>query len=135
MAEFIFTSKLFSGFMRFAYDDQGVLQKFENNASIDTKQLLFLQRNFPFAIQDLERIKGKSGKIEENVDITFDNFWNRYGYKKGKVNTQVAWNKLSDAAKWKAIIYIPKYIYECKTAGHEMLYPERYLKYRRFDDE
>jgi hypothetical protein len=133
--EYIFTSSQIEGFMLFGYDDQGVLMKFENNATLSDKQLLFLKDNFPFAQCDLPRIKGKYGKIEEHVDLTFDNFWNKYNYKRGKVKTQEQWGKLSDEAKFKAISYIPKYIYESKLKGHDILYPERYLKYRRFDDE
>jgi hypothetical protein len=121
--------------MLFAYDDEGVLINFENHATLSTKQLLFLKENFPFAWQDLSRLNGKHAKIEEHVDITFENFWETYNYKRGKIKAKEVWNKLSDDAKFKAISYIHKYKYEMKLKGYDMLYPERYLSRRRFDDE
>jgi hypothetical protein len=135
MAAFIFTSPLFKGFMHFEYDEEDVLIKFENNATIDLVQLKYLQGHFPFVLQDLDKIKGAHGKFEEHVDITFDTFWNNYDYKRGKVSAQSQWNKLSDEAKHKAIQYIPKYKFSMKTKGQELLYAERYIKFRRFDDE
>jgi len=135
MAEFVVTSTKFSGFMRFAYDSENVLQRFENNATLNMEQLKYVRENFPFALSDLARLKGPNGKIEEDVDITFDSFWKKYNYKVGKVKAQEAWRKLDDGSKFRAVCYIPKYIYDTKLKGHERLYPERYLKYRRFEDE
>jgi len=135
MAEYIFSSKLFSGYMRFEYDDDGVISSFENNASLSVEQEAFLHENFPFKHSSLAHIKGKSGNIEEIIDTSFVSFWEKYDNKKGKLQAEAAWKKLDDASKALAISKAKKYRYECKCNGIAMLYPERYLKHRRFDDE
>lgn len=135
MTEYIFTSKLFTGHMKFVYDIEGVICRFENNAVLSDVQSRFLTEHFPFVMTDLPRIVGKSGKIEESTDITFDTFWEQYGYKKGKQQAKIQWQKLNDGSKAKAIAKIKKYKYDCKTHSRDMVYAERYLKHRRFDDE
>lgn len=135
MADYLFTSKRISGNMKFSYDDQGVIVKFENNAILDDKQLLFLTRNFPFAESDLNKIVGEQGRIDEITDTSFQSFWDKYGYKKGRLKAEAAWKKLNEGSKAKAILSIPRYKHDCKTHSRDMVYPERYLKDRRFDDE
>jgi len=132
--EYIFTSTTFTGFMRFAYDNNGMIKMFENNARISPVQRDFLCRNFPFIEANLKNIKGTHGVIEQHIDLSFDTFWKKYGHKKGKIKAAEQWNKLSDEARFQAIVYIPKYTYSCKLEGIAMLYPERYIKYRRWED-
>ena len=135
MADYLFTSKRVSGFMKFSYDNQGVIIKFENNAILDDEQLHFLTRNFPFAEADLQKLVGKNGRIDEITDTSFQTFWNNYNYKKDRIKAEAAWKKLSEGEKAQAILGIPRYKYDCKLRNKELVYPERYLKWRRFDDE
>ena len=134
MREFIYTSRHFVGFMKFAYDAEGVLVKFENNAVLSTEQLVYLSSAFPFAQADLLKITSK-GKLEDCTDLTFDRFWNEYGCKKDRVSAEKHWRKMPDDEKAKAIAAIKRYQYDCKNHNRDMIYAVRYLKNMRYMDE
>ena len=134
MREFIYTSRHFVGYMKFGYDAEGVLIKFENNAVLSTQQLLFLSRAFPFAQSDLVKITSK-GKLEECTDLTFERFWLEYGYKKDKDQAEKYWRKMPDDEKAKAISAIKRYKHDCKMHNRDIIYAVRYLRNMRYMDE
>lgn len=133
MKEFVLTSKKFEGTLHFKYENE-VLVSFENNAKLDDVQLEFFVRNFPFKSGYLELIKG-TGQITEITDLSFNTFWTRYGYKVDKVNAEKYWKKMSDPDKVLALAGIVKYKNNCNATGIGMVYPERYLKNKRWLDE
>lgn len=135
MADYLFTSPRMGGFMKFGYSDEGVIVSFENSAVLDGTQMQYLKANFPWTISDLAKIRGREGKIEEITDTTFDTFWEKYGHKKGKVKAEMYWKKLDEGSKAKAIQSVARYKYDCKLHNREMVYPERFIKDRRFEDE
>ncbi|AGC39502.1 hypothetical protein JSO53_04140 [Riemerella anatipestifer] len=62
------------------------------------------------------------------TDLSFEFFWNLYGYKKGKIaTTQKAWNALSDADKIEVLLYIPKFKETKKIDKTAMPYPSTFL--------
>lgn len=126
-----------TGFIKAGFDEHGALVKFENSAILTEQQWLHLYNpdNFPLIEQKFTALAGKRGKIEEVSELTFDRFWEEYGCKKGKIQAQKEWNKLSDDEKAKAIGRIKAFKFDCKAHNREQVYPERYLKHRRFDDE
>ncbi|MFK5950171.1 MAG: hypothetical protein QM500_15510 [Methylococcales bacterium] len=134
MKEFIFTSNQFIGYMKFGYDSEGVLAKFENNAILETQHQVYLSKNFPFAQSDLLKIVGK-GKLEDCTDLTFDRFWKEYGYKKDRDQAEKHWRKMSDEEKAKAISSIKRYKHDCRMHNRDIIYAVRYLKNRRYMDE
>ncbi len=134
MQEFILTSKKFNGYMRFGYNS-GVLQLFENHAQLDERQLDFFEHNLPFRLENLEKIKGTTGIIHENTDLTFETFWNKYEYKVDRISAEEHWKKMSDEEKLKAISGIARYKYRCKIKNIATIYPVRYLRKKRWEDE
>lgn len=135
MRQYLFQSPLFSGQITLGYNENGILIKFINEAELSEMQLNYFTSHFPFRIDNLDFIKGKSGIITEITDISFEHFWNEYGYKKGKLKAEINYKKLTDGEKLKAIMGIRKYRIYCKLKGIDMVYPERYIKDRRYDDE
>lgn len=71
--------------------------------------------------------------VEIAEDLSFEAFWKRYDYKQGKVKAAQEWNKINDATKAAALVGISKYKKSIPN-GVALLYPERYLKYRRWED-
>lgn len=64
---------------------------------------------------------------------TFEDYWNTYNKKVGKVAATKIWNKMSQADKEACMAAIPAY-----RASRERQYmkdPERYLKHRTWEDE
>jgi len=80
-------------------------------------------------------VDSKSIKVER-MTITFEIFWNKYDYKKDKENALKQWNKLKQEDQLSAYKGIDKYKRTCGGFGQPaMVYPERYLKYKRWEDE
>jgi hypothetical protein len=134
MQEFIFTSSLFSGSMRFGYVN-GILEQYENNATLNEEQLDHLTRHFPMLLSDLDTLKGKSGTVKEITNLSFDAFWSKYDYKVDKQQAETFWNKMTKPDKLSALAGIKRYNYRCKLKNIAMIYPVRYLRNRRWEDE
>lgn len=71
------------------------------------------------------------------LDVKFDVFWEAYGKKVGRQNAAAQWQKLGMNDRAKAIRSIPRYFRYCQLQNppRQIVDPERYLKYRRFDDD
>jgi hypothetical protein len=134
MKEYLFTSQTFAGYLKFVYDSEGVLVKFENNATLNDTQLFYLSKNFPFAESDLAVVLDK-GKIQEVTDLTFERFWNEYGLKKDRIQAEDYWRKMPENEKAKAISGIKRYRFDCKANNRQMIYAVRYLRNKRYMDE
>ena len=74
--------------------------------------------------------------MEVPKDLRFEVFWNAYAYKVGKIpGTQKAWQKLTDAEKIEALIYIPKLREQKRIDNTAMPYPSSYLNGRYWQAE
>lgn len=75
-------------------------------------------------------------QLEESTDktapITFDSFWDIYGYKKEKKACVALWNKLSEDEKSEAYWYVPEY--KASTDKKYILKPYNYLYRRKWED-
>ena len=135
MAEYIFTSKLFKGQILFGFDEQDTLVKFINEAELTDEQIKYLTHNFPFTLSDLHKILGKSGKIEELIDVTFENFWERYDKKVNKKRCEQLWFKLTEADRQVCLSKIQRYKNYCKMNNRITKDPDTYLRNRSWEDE
>jgi hypothetical protein len=76
----------------------------------------------------------KVQKIEE--DLSFERFWNDYGYKVGKKERcQMLWRILSDADKSSCLKAIKKYNRWLLDKNIDRVYPETFLSQRRWENE
>lgn len=133
MKEYIFYSPKMSGEILFKYDNEdGAIRKFEIIGELSTAQFKFLIANFPFTEQALINLtsgKNNQCKIKEvEPDLSFERFWDVYGYKKGKRKmAENSWSKKSKAEKVMIIEHIPKYKKQCGIDRVDMAYPSTYL--------
>ena len=67
-------------------------------------------------------------------DPLFESFWNKYGKKQGKKNAIAQWGKLTKAEQILCEKNCSVYVKRCPEAKFR-LDPERYIKYKRFNDE
>jgi NDP-sugar pyrophosphorylase family protein len=134
MREYIFTSPEFTGFMKFGYDAEGVLIKYENQAILSTEQQVYLSMAFPLTQDVLPKIVNK-GKLLDCTDLSFERFWEEYGYKKSKAEAERYWRKMPENEKLKAVSGIKRYMYDCKKHNRDVLYAVRYLRNMRYMDE
>ena len=73
-----------------------------------------------------------SGNADE---LSFDNFWEAYNYKKGKKNALSAWNRLSKKDRQAALDGITPYMNDCKVCDRSVRHPATYLNGRTWEDE
>jgi hypothetical protein len=135
MREFAVTSKKFTGCITFGYDENGQLVKFLFDAIMDDAYVDFVRRNIPWTVDAVARYKSKTSTVTEITDISFERFWRDYDYKKGKDAAIKEWNKLKQGEQVKAIVRIPAYKFDINARNVAPVYPERYLKHKRFNDE
>jgi len=131
----IFESTTFEGSVIFKYDSDNILILFENKAKLNAAQHSFLYKNFPYT---MELFKAFSAKLTQEAkisvihdEITFDKFWEEYGYKADKQDAIKAWNKLTPSQQLKAFLYIPTYKDFVKKQGHAIKMAKTYLNPER----
>lgn len=65
----------------------------------------------------------------------FLTFWEAYGKKRNRIAAACVWRRLPDKDRRAAIAGIASYRNECMRTGVAMMYPQNYLKYRRWTEE
>jgi len=74
-------------------------------------------------------------RIEDNINIHFDIFWNLYNKKVGdKKKLEKKWNKLKNDERQKIIDTLPNFLNSIKDKQY-LPYPETYLNNSRWNDE
>lgn len=74
-------------------------------------------------------------RIEDNINIHFDIFWNLYNKKIGnKKKLEKKWNKLKNDERQKIIDTLPNFLNSIKDKQY-LPYPETYLNNSRWNDE
>ncbi|OBS12557.1 hypothetical protein ATE49_04870 [Elizabethkingia miricola] len=118
-----------------SYDTFGVLVKLEFSGERwkeSTIDWIFKPGRIPLTESDIwTRIENKTLEftyMEIPTDLSFSNFWNLFAYKKGKIpGAQRYWERLTDAEKIEALLYIPKLHTQKKADGTAMPYPQSYI--------
>lgn len=122
------------------YDDKDRLE------AVDISELYDLELHrewiwawFPREMSGL-LAQSNNAKITINAileDLSFERFWEEYGYKIGKKSrVQLLWSNLSDKDKSKCLLALPRYNYFlANQKGIARLYPETFLSQRRFENE
>lgn len=141
MHKIIITSTKFSGSLEFEMEDDQVVRIFRNLAVLDDKQQKWLGENFPITLDRLNAMVRdfKSLKAElVEMDLSFDNFWDKYGLKRNRINAEKWWNKLKDADKLLALKNLNPYFAFLERNPHQAkMYPDTYLNpnQRKFEND
>lgn len=106
------------------------LSKGEKGLTKETKEILSPTPPFQEKKENNTYISART-----HVEISFEEFWNAYGYKKSKTQAERAWNRLSSADKTNAFSSIPDYKRDCQACGRSMKYPATYLNGRTWEDD
>lgn len=122
----------------FTYSPSGKLLGIISDEAMDPGIWAKLLNNDPWTEESLMIWKSKfrNIKIEQLiVEPTFEVFWTKYGNKKDRIKAEAVWKRLTEIEKHKAIQGVRKYRQSCESSNIAMLYPERYLKNKRWEDE
>ena len=72
----------------------------------------------------------------DGMDLSFERFWNAYGYKVGaKARVQKKWERLPEGDRILAIASIGRYRRFAEGKHIDMVYPETYIDQRRWENE
>lgn len=127
----------------FKYHLNGILYEFkvlDGMLSKTQAEWLFMKGNFPY----VEGMIGEwAAKLKQNFtitvglpDLSFESFWEAYGNKVRKIQTQAAWKKLKDADRLKALEGVRRYDHHLqRNTWKNKMDPNRFLKERRWLDE
>jgi len=129
MRTFHLTSLAFDGYVEFVFSENGLLERYEIHANLSEKQQVYILKHLPREIRELDNFKSETATITEvTMDVTFDQFWNRYDEKirSSKKKTMARWNKMSKGEQNRAYRFIPKYESNI-LPGTAKKYAETYL--------
>jgi len=129
MKVFHMTSPAFEGYIEFAFNDNGLLNKMSVHTRLGDKQHVYLLKNLPREIIELGAFKGGSVTITEiKQEIGFDMFWDKYDDKvnSSRKRTLEKWNKMKPADRARAFWYISKY-FGSIPSGTRKKFAETYL--------
>jgi len=107
------------------------MPKKDKKRGVEKKEAELVTKHTPENKKDVKN----TVKVTIIKEDRFDEFWNAYDYKKSRLGTKKAWNKLSKADKDKAMEYIPYYKQDCADNNRNRQYPATYLNKRTFEDE
>ena len=133
MSKYICTSK---------NTDKKLICVYEGGKLIEIKaEPHFMQSHITFianqGLWDEEKIIAYKGIniIIDKLDVTFDDFWDKYAKKVDKPLAVKEWEKLSDSEKSEAYQGINKYNDFCQKERTARKYPCRYLSYKSWKNE
>lgn len=128
----------------FKYDLNGNLREFQIVEGIlNGEQMVWLfSSNFP-ATESVIKLKwmkiDKYKKVFEvtvsPADVSFEAFWNLYGYKVDKFQAEKYFKKLKEADLIKLFLSIPEYKKFCERKNIAQKYPSTYITQRSFIDD
>ncbi len=134
---YIITSKKVTGDLKLGYNAEGNLVSMDIGMEWTPEQFTWFYGHLPITYGHLEAMVklSKSMTLKELApDLSFEVFWNAYGYKIGnKLRAQKLWNDLPDGERMEAIDKIKSYNGWLKRhLSTERLYPETYLNQKRY---
>jgi len=139
MKQFILTSTGFEGSIIYRFDEEDKLKGFDIEATLTDSAREWIINSAPRTVEKLMSfpMRSKTIKLQEvPMDLTFDNFWTKYGYKVGdKAKTEKLWKAMNDGEKTEALNKINKYNAYLESTGVGKVYAERYLSKKYYQND
>src|ERR1035437_1617256 len=129
MKIFQLTSIAWAGYIEFVFNDLDLLDSWQNNATLSQAQQVFLLKNMPRELIELDKLKTPNVTITEiKEEISFDQFWDKYDDKinSSRKKAEQKWNRMNRSDRFKAYRFIPRYFSNIPT-GTRKKYAETYL--------
>jgi len=127
----LLVSSKFDGEIELKYNENGVLEKFENRAKLDTEMIKWFFKYFPLTTGVLSWLieNTKTLRIKDvPIDITFASFWERYNRKINRKRCEPLYDKLDEGEKVKCIMAIKQYDFFVQLHSRAKMDPENWLK-------
>lgn len=134
--KYLLSSKKYGNMASFEYDQDSLIKMVKIEGDLTESQRRYILE-YCTEFEDLFnpllpmlKTKIPDVKIEEVLgDLSFENFWEQYGFKKGKKDrVRRKWEAMEEADQYKALSYIKKYKFFLAERPHiQQKYPETYL--------
>lgn len=137
MREYLIHSTKLGTDIRVIFNDDGLLVGFAIDGNLTEGEHSKMMRGLPHKESELDQVRKFKGVTvtEMEPDLSFETFYNSYGYKVSKLEAERAWNKLNKSDKLKALKGIRRYIKSCENSRRGLCHPSTYLNKRRWEDE
>ena len=117
--------------MSFRYDENEYLVSYQlEEGEPEQKVFYYLSRHWPTTydkLKDLEK-SAKNAKVTAiTEEVTFEQFWEKYGYKVDKKVAEKRWNNLPKKDRAQAYDFIDRYKSQVNIQGIAMKHPKTYL--------
>lgn len=116
------------------YDTNGMLCEVQVEEMPNETAQEWPFRHAPMREADVKTVFKAAHLKFEVLNVTFDEFWKRYGVKEGKKDALKAWERMSEASRQLAYSYIERYRGNCHRDRKIMQYPATYLRAERWLD-
>lgn len=138
MKQLIITIEKIEGQLELEYDSNGVLRALKNDLNgLTETQLKYVAGNFG-SEEMLQRAKEQMGttlKVQEmQREVSFEEFYAKYNYKKKKLEAERAWKRMSKSVRWQAYNYIGAYESDLIRHPRGKMYPATYLNQKPWLD-
>ena len=136
--KFVITADNFVGEVIYTYNSKGNLVNVNwGYKEVNNVTKKFFYDNVPRRIEQFEVWLNEEQKdffikeIPPNLD--FENFWSEYGKIGTKSTSKKKYDKLTDAEKLKAFLFLPQFRDIKKKDGTAMPYAETYINQKRWE--
>lgn len=135
MRKFLVSSKKYSGTVEVVYN-QDVLQSLDfGTAELTAAQrsafMSLLQVRFDAFVDAMQ--KAGAVVVEDEYEVTFEQYWRQVRKKVNRARSQAVWDKLSKTNKVLALTSLPLYYKYLDRTGRYEADPDRYLKDKYYE--
>lgn len=137
MRRFVFTSPGFTGCVESMYDSKGRLLRIDfSKATMTEKAISWFKQRMPVIIDNIEAaFDGVNCTVkEEDIEVSFEDFWRVYPYKRNRHLAEAYWPKLTTNQQYQAFVNAIEYRKYCER--HKKWYnpkiAEAWLKQKEY---
>ena len=135
MTKYILTNPKFTGCINLMFNEFNKLSRIEFDGDLNDKQYSYILAFMPITETGIEEIRKTFKVVKEVEEITFDDFYEAFGNKVGRLKAETVWNRMPKFDQVKAYMYITRYKTWLKTnSGVAQLHPTSYLNAKRWED-
>lgn len=131
MKRFLITNPRFDGEAVLLYNEAGMLVKIDcTHTNMDAATMKHFKAAAPVSVMNLkEGFSNETVIAESSIEITFEQFWQKYDHKFNRQRAEKLWERLSKSDRLKAYFEMDKYNrYLQKNDTQAKLHPDTYLR-------
>lgn len=131
MKRFLITNPRFDGEAVLLYNEAGLLVKIDcTQTNMDAATMKHFKAAAPVQVMNLkEAFSNETVVAESSIEITFEQFWQKYDHKFNRLRCENLWQRMSKSDKLKAYFELDKYNrYLQRHEGQAKLHPDTYLR-------